>query len=289
MPSTGSNDFPWINPIGGLGDALMLSGVLSMAIKADNTRRYNLVRRTHYTNFFRGHPAISTIGFPPPGARIVDMNYWSKETLGGGAQRPFQILARLFGLNTPVDELLFLPEELLQDSTMEEVLRGKQRVVVIAPASASPRKNMLPHLWQTIVERLAGSGAFVIQVGRKEEIHIKNAYSLLGVTTPRQLAFLIRHSNLVISADNFIMHLAHLEEKPAVVIWGPTRQEVYGYDGHVHFQTGSDCPSYSRCLGPDFPENYATPCPMGEEAHCTNSVDLDALINAALLLLGETR
>jgi ADP-heptose:LPS heptosyltransferase len=188
-----------------------------------------------------------------------------------------------------VEEILFLSQELDQDPAMEEVLRGKERVVILSPVSDSPRKTMPPRSWQPIVDRLVEAGAFIIQVGKKNETHITHAYSLLGITTPRQLAFLIRRSSLVLCVDNFIMHLAHLAHLPAIVVWGPTRHEVYGYPEHVHFPTGSDCPEYSRCLGPQYAGNYATACPLGEEKHCTNTVNGDALSMEAMRLLAVVR
>jgi hypothetical protein len=88
-----ANDYPWINPIGGLGDMLMVSGILKLVIEEDPLRRFNLVRRTNYLSVFKGHPAVAHIGFPPKEAKIQDVTYWSMEELGPDSQRPFQVLA----------------------------------------------------------------------------------------------------------------------------------------------------------------------------------------------------
>ena len=94
---------PWINPIGGLGDTLMVSGVLKQVVDRDPSKKFHLVRRINYHGILKGHPAIGQIGFPQKNARIMDVTYWSLETLGPGLQRPYQILARAFGLGTPVE------------------------------------------------------------------------------------------------------------------------------------------------------------------------------------------
>ena len=275
----------WINPIGGLGDALMLSGVLAQAHGGDPGVRYNLVRRTRYTAIFRDHPAIGMIGHPPPGARIVDVAYWSREALGAGSQRPYQILARIFGLETPVKEDLFLPGEPATEPVLERLIQGARALVIVAPASDSPRKTMSAALWRTACTRVADTGALLVQVGRAEEVRLGTAMSLLGVTSPQQLAFLVRRAALVMTADNFVMHVAHMTGTPAVVIWGPTDHRVYGYPQHVHFQTGAGCPEYQACIGPGLAAHYATACPRGEEAHCVNTVDLDAVVRESIRIV----
>lgn len=45
----------WINPIGGYGDALMLSGILNQVHEARPEEKYFLVRRTQYQAILAGH------------------------------------------------------------------------------------------------------------------------------------------------------------------------------------------------------------------------------------------
>ena len=58
----GDNEFVWIDPVGGLGDTLMISGVLKRAIEAEPARKFNLVARTKYGPILKGHPSIAHIG-----------------------------------------------------------------------------------------------------------------------------------------------------------------------------------------------------------------------------------
>jgi ADP-heptose:LPS heptosyltransferase len=66
---------PWINPVGSMGDALMLSGVLKMVHEDNSRRRFNLIRRTAYQDILRGHPAIADIGYLPENAEMKHMTY----------------------------------------------------------------------------------------------------------------------------------------------------------------------------------------------------------------------
>lgn len=289
-------ELPWINPVGGIGDMLMLSGVLKLVVDRDPSRRFNLIRRSGYQAILGGHPAITGIGFPPDGARIHDVGYWSLEPLGPAAQRPFQILARSFGLETPVEERLFLPGDLEDDPLLVSRVPWRRQNVLIAPASDSPRKMAHPGLWHALVDRLLADGMFVAQAGRMRELHIRNAFSLLGLTTPRQLVALLPRFDVVVTPDNFVMHAAHLAHVPAVVLWGPTSPDTYGWPGQIHLRTAKGCglPPTEDCVGPEHNQGgqlYGTPCPHGPR-HCMDQLTQAQLYDAvrqALLLPREPR
>jgi ADP-heptose:LPS heptosyltransferase len=278
------NNFSWINPVGGYGDMLMVAGVIRQAAEQVPSRRYNLVRRTRYSIIFENHEAIAQIGYPPKGAQVQRVDYWAMERPGPGLQRPYQILARGFGLQTPIEEKLYLPGALDRDPFLETFLPWKKLNVVIAPASDSPRKVMNPLLWHRLVDYLLAEGAFVMQVGLLHELHIRNAYSVRGMTTPQQLIALLKKCSLVVSSDNFIMHAAHLAGTPAVVVWGPTPHEVYGYPEQVHVQASPNCDlekgescivSYKNQGG----KLYGTPCPLGDR-HCISQVRPEEIYEA---------
>lgn len=268
---------------------LMLSGVLKLVVDRDPSRRFHLVRRTGYTDILKGHPAIDTIGFPPPEAEIVGVDYWSMEKIGPGERRPFQILARAFGLETPVEETLYVCGDIEDDAILHEFLPWKERNVLIAPSSDSPRKTMHPSIWHRVVDYLLADGFFVMQAGRMNERHIRNAYSVLGLTTPRQLISLVRRCDAVITSDNFIMHAAHLAGTPAVALWGPTDHEVYGYPEQLHIQAPRPCEFGldDECIGPARNEGgrlYGTPCPHGRD-NCMDRIAPESVYDALRKLL----
>jgi ADP-heptose:LPS heptosyltransferase len=274
-----TNEFPWINPIGGLGDMLMLSGVLKQVIEKFPERRFNLTRRTNYVNFFEGHPAIATIGYPPKNAKIVSVNYWNMDNLAGDTHRAYQVLAKSFGLDIPVKEELFLHNPETDDSLLHNFIPWKNKNIAIAPSSDSPRKIMPADVWHRLVELLKFDGYFVFQLGRMKDLHIRNAYSLLGLTTPRQAVKIIERADVVITSDNFLMHAAKLVNKPAVVLWGATLKEIYGYEGHYHITAPRTCqiPASEECIDSNKNKSgsiYGTKCPMGAD-HCLAKIKAD--------------
>jgi ADP-heptose:LPS heptosyltransferase len=279
------NTESWINPLGGFGDILMLSGVLKLVNDANPQKKFNIVRRAKYANILRGHPAIKELGYPPKDAKIIDTNYWDTEGYSLGKNRAFQLLAQKLGLKTPVEEKLYLPGKLEDDPVLDKIIPWKKKNVIISPSTDSPRKMMHPMAWHNIVERLNSEGVLVIQVGKMQDLHIKGAYSLLNLTSPRQLIALIRKCNFVVTSDNFIMHAAHLVQKPAVVVWGPTKSSVYGYPEHIHIQAPLEhCQQRDECIGPRLSQNYPTQCPLKQD-QCLNKIPPEKIMNAIFTLL----
>jgi radical SAM protein with 4Fe4S-binding SPASM domain len=283
-----SGELTWISPIGGLGDTLMISGVLKQVSEKDPTRKFNLVRRTKYPPFLEGHPAIAHIGHPPPGARFISTNYWNHEDYQRPGARAYQILARIFGLTPPVEERLYVPGELQDDPVLMDLIPWKSPNVLICQSSDSPRKQMGIDRWESLVERLNRDKIGVVEAGRMRDRYVRGAYSLLGLTTPRQLISLLRRFDAIVTADNFIMHVAHLCGVPAVVLWGPTDHRVYGYSGQVHLQAKMDCEYPGGCLGPGNGHLYQVDCPRGA-AHCMNTLELATIYNSLKSLLKKPK
>lgn len=265
---------PWIDPIGGLGDTLMISGVLKQVIEADASRKFNLVLRTKYAPLLKGHPAIGTIGHPPPGSRFIKTNYWEEKDYG--ERRSYQILARMFGLVPPVPETLFVPWPMQDDADLLRAIPWKRHNILIAPASDSPRKQMPAEKWECLVWRLRGCDVNVAQAGRHSDKYIRGCFSLLGLTSPRQIISLLGRFDVVVTSDNFLMHAAHLRNVAAVVLWGPTDHRIYGYAEQIHVQTSPCCSFPKGCIGRMAGSQYCSACPEGA-SQCMNQINIDDL------------
>jgi ADP-heptose:LPS heptosyltransferase len=248
----------------------------------------NLVERTKYRQFLEGHPAIGRIGNPPEDASFISTNYWAHDAYRLRGERAYQVLARIFGFDPPVDERLFVPWEMADDTRLMRIIPWEQYNVLICQSSDSPRKQMRIGNWETLVEMLRAGGISVVQAGRIRDRYIRGAYSLLGLTTPRQLISLLRHFDAVVTADNFVMHAAYLCGTPAVVLWGPTDHRVYGYAGQTHLQARPQCEFPLGCIGPDAGGAYQTNCPY-DSMHCMNSLQVDAIVASIIAQLRQKK
>jgi len=278
---TNMNSFPWINPIGGFGDMLMVSGIIKQVNDLNPEKKFNMVRRTNYLAVFKSHPAIEIIGFPRKDAKIVDVDYWSMAKLGSGNKRAYQVLAKSFGLKLPAEETLYLPSMNIKDELLMDFVPWKSINIAISVASDSPRKVMPAPLWHRLVDMLKRDDYFVLQLGRSRDLHIRNAFSILGLTDIRQAIKVIEQVDLIITADNFVMHAAHMIGKPAVVLWGATIKDAYGYDEHYHIEARRTCklPMKEECIDVRKSRDgslYGSHCPHGDK-HCMASIKPDEI------------
>lgn len=285
----------WLNPVGGMGDMLMASSVLKIINDKYPQKKFNVIRRSRFRNFFENHPAVKCIGHPPEDAIVVSTMFWKyidngKVEAGPGLNRPFQLLAQKFGLEIPVDEKFYYPNE-IDDDKLFSFIPWKTKNIVIAPTSDSQKKNMNPMKWTRIVEALSASDEnLILQVGVNRDPYIRGGFNLIDLTTPSELIALLRKCDLLITADNFVMHAAHLTQTPAIAIWGPTYDYEFGYPQHFHFRPEQECEHILPCMGRKGHKEineYHKPCHLPKTEHCLNSINVDEIIKQAELVLNN--
>ncbi|MBN1880989.1 MAG: SPASM domain-containing protein [Deltaproteobacteria bacterium] len=284
-PATGNI---WINPIGGLGDALMLSGVLKAAVDRDPTRSFKLIARSPFVPIFSGHPAISEIGHPKPNSPIIATAYWDDPDFREGRMRAYQVLARLFNLPTPIEETLYLADDHGPDPDLLARIPLKETNILVAPSAGTPRKEMPIEMWEELVGRMIDEGFGVIQAGTSTSRQIRGAYSLRGILTIPEAAMLPGYVDAVVTSASFFMHAAHLCDTAAVVLWGPTDHRQYGYSGQAHLQ--AHCPTDQNvpCIRSGRGPGYGSPCPLGMD-HCMHRHDIDDVFRSLIELLEGTK
>jgi uncharacterized protein len=278
----------WINPFGGYGDTIILSGVLKAAVDRDPRRKFSLITRTTYGEILKGHPAVDRIGNPPPGSAVVGTAYWDHPGFGGPDGRPFKVLAEMLGVPMPAEERLYVPFEPTLDTLLVDSIPLADKNVLICPWSLSPRKDMRIDYWEDLVGLLAADGIFVAQAGGRRDRYVRGAYSLLGVTTVREAIALIGHFDAVVTVDNLFVHAARLVGTPAVVLWGATDPATFGWPGQANLVGHRICQNPNGCLTGTRSGIYSTPCPMGP-THCTGRIDVGSIAASVRSLLAASR
>lgn len=283
-----SDEQIWVNPVGGLGDIMMLSTAMKRSYDVYK-KKFSIARRAQYTEFLSTHPAVQEIGHPPIGSNIVCNDYWMRPEFQDVNMKGLAITCKIFGIDGIDDEDLYLPVNVENDATallLKNIPWGAKNVAIVF-SSESPRKMMHPIKWHLIVEKLIAQNCFVLQLGRMGDVHIRGAYSLIGATTPLQIFELLKHIDVLITLDNFIMHAAKLVHTPTIALFGPTEASRYGYAEHVCLQADlSQCNQKDKCLGPHVSENYSTPCPLCEK-HCMNGHDENKIVDIAMTILNN--
>jgi ADP-heptose:LPS heptosyltransferase len=140
--------------------------------------------------------------------------------------------------------------------------------------------------WEELTRLLSDSDTLIVQAGQHSDRYVRGAYSLLGLTNPKELISLLPRFDAVITLDNFVFHAAHLCGVPAVVLWGPTNHKIYGYEEQKHFQAVPSCECKDGCIGPGKGNMDQTPCTQGP-SHCLDRLDLQEISLAVRDILGK--
>ena len=280
----------WVNPVGGLGDIIMLSTAMKRSYDIYK-KKFHVARRAQYTEFLAVHPAVQEIGHPQKEANIVCNDYWMRQEFNDVNKKGLEITCKIFGVNAVPDEELYLPNfpsNSATDILLKNIPWGNANVAIVF-SSESPRKIMHPIKWHMIVEKLLSQHCFVVQIGRMGDIPIRGAYSLLGATTPLQVLDVLQKVDVLITPDNYLMHAAKFLHVPTIALFGPTEASRYGYKEHYCLQADlSKCNQADKCLGPHVPENYSTPCPLCEN-HCMNNHDENKIVDIAMSIISNKK
>lgn len=284
----------WVEPTGGQGDLVMLSTALKEAFDRYG-RRFMVVERTAYTPLLGVHPAVEGIGHPGKDDLIVRNDYWARPEYGTGEMTSLNIVRKIFGVEAGESGRngdLYLPTACDPELTgllLEALPTGRPRVI-LSRESDSPRKVTSMAIWNEIATRLREAGCEVIQTGTGREPHIEGTTCLLGVTTAQQLPEILATADAVVTPDSYAMHAAEARGVECVALFGPTSARAYSY-AHTHVVEGdmSGCPQREHCIGPDSPDNYGTPCPLGTENHCMNKIDVDAIVSAVIEIVNKAK
>ena len=125
-----------------------------------------------------------------------------------------------------------------ESKSMASMLMGVTGFIVVAPGAADERKRWTQDGFVQVIRFLLQKpGIRVVMVGdRKDarfaELVLKDisggVINLCGVTSLKQLAFVISKARVVLVNDSGTMHLASYLNVPTVALFGPTDPRLYG-------------------------------------------------------------
>ena len=111
-----SKESIWVNPVGGLGDIIMLSTAMKRSYDIYK-KKFCVARRSQYAEFFSTHPAVQEIGHPPIGSNIVCNDYWMRSEFQDVNKKGLAITCKIFAIDRFDDEDLYLPVNTENEAT----------------------------------------------------------------------------------------------------------------------------------------------------------------------------
>lgn len=178
------------------------------------------------------------------------------------------------------DASVFLPEGERKAYEMKFSALGllPHHYLVINPVAKWPSKLWVQQNFATLARRLRQAMGYpVVFTGSKaDRAYIQGiigqdgegVLDLSGLTTLRELAFLLERAKVMISTDTGPMHLAAAMGCPVVALFGPTSPKRTGPFGsrHVVLRGKADCaPCFKKTC---------------EDGHCMKSIGVDEVIEA---------
>lgn len=164
---------------------------------------------------------------------------------------------------------------------------GRPRVVLF-PGASIPERQWGAERFADLAGRLRGEGVSVVVVGGREDqrqgeliANRAGALNLAGRTSLVETAAVIGVSDLLVSGDSGILHIAVGLDVPTVSLFGPGRARKWAPRGSRHIVLNKEL-SCSPCTT----FGNTPPCPI--EARCLQEIGVEEVHAAARELLDRT-
>lgn len=106
------------------------------------------------------------------------------------------------------------------------------RKIIISPYSRAMRNGNANAKnypwWKEVIAMLREKGCHVTQVGLSGEVSF-DVNEVVNGAKLKTLEKMIAECDVWCSVDNFFQHLAHLQRKPGVVIFGRSNPDIFGH------------------------------------------------------------
>ena len=160
------------------------------------------------------------------------------------------------------------------------------RLAVIAPGAKWPAKRYPIEKFKEVAKKLIDKGFTVLAVGGKEEKTLGEAlqevgvFNLCGQLSLRESLAAVGSSQVVISNDSAVVHMARAVKTPVVAIFGPTHPAL----GFAPY------PDEGVALSRNLP---CSPCSLHGKTGCRNrkclEIEPEKVVSAALTLVESFR
>lgn len=158
----------------------------------------------------------------------------------------YKAVARLFGIEHPHYHY-HLPGDAFERERVKTLLaqhKGSQLCIAINPFTASTDKDFCRHQVSALIERLytLPYKISVVMVGHSEKIRQLNLETAqhLPDSNINSAVEIVRHCDLVITADTAIVHIARAFDKPMVAVYNKRKLKDTGLPGYTIWAPGYD-------------------------------------------------
>jgi len=102
---------------------------------------------------------------------------------------------------------------------------GRSGFVAIAAGTTWPTKRWASERWRALADALAQQGIPAVELGHGHA-PVGAGLNLVGQTTVREAACVLRAARVLVCGDSGLMHVALAVGTPVVALFGPTRPDI---------------------------------------------------------------
>jgi len=179
---------------------------------------------------------------------------------------------------------LAIPEDTVEIvANLLESVSGKKFVVIFPGASVAERRWEVER-FRAVADTLKSQGYGIVVVGGKEDIHAgqqivdRTGINLAGKTSLAETAAITARSELLISGDSGVLHIAVGLGVSTVSLFGPGRHLKWAPRGDNHRVITKNLPC-SPCT------TFGTTPPCSYNARCMKEISVADVVEAAISLL----
>lgn len=255
-----------------LGDEIMALPVIEALHHRYPKDRLNVW--THHPDLFAGNPAVAEVNGDTAPGRYIFLRDAPRDTF-----RPAHY-ARLAGIAPPASR----PAIRYREWPLPETLGIEPPYLAICTGASWMTKRWPIEYWRTLCRSLEDSGHRIVQVGDGDE-EIGCGVSLVGKTTVREAALVLRHARLLVCCDSGLMHLARAADAPVLALFGPTTPDIlHPEDPGLHIMTnGRPC---QGCWNVSMQMTAEGICPLSVP-HCMDSIGPETVFQRIEAILQE--
>jgi ADP-heptose:LPS heptosyltransferase len=136
--------------------------------------------------------------------------------------------------------------------------------------------------WEMVVKKFPE--VTFIQIGKSNDKYIVGAIDLRGKTSVRGSLALIKHSKFCIGDDSFINHASFLTKKKGIILFGPTKPTINGYEHNVNlykYAACSPCNNHDKC---EVEKSCLSTITVDEVSNCVSDILSNRLSNKIALI-----
>lgn len=258
---------------GGVGDSLLSTPTFKSLKEKypDSTISVLCITQAHY-DIFKYNPYIDSLRKVPEWItklnqiwQFVIFKFLNREWINYGALRPSlyykKSAAKIVGemMNVEVENtkpLIFLtPNEEMKARKMIEPFNNP---VAINPTSRTTKNQEWEiEYWKDLIKRMPD--VTFIQLGLKDEEYIEGAVDFRGKVSLRMSVALLKQMKGFVGVETFLGHASAAVEVPAVILFGPSNPEIWGYSENVNLYKSNPCSPCVDYLGNNLCP-YQKPC-----------------------------